>query len=861
MTEDVSLPSGGDEENRFLEIKTWYVTEEGYDGGRVYISSNSGSTWSLLTPIGGYDDNLDNECNYDGGAFTGDSSGWQTKKFNLSAYRGEEIRLKFNFCSDDSINPEGGWYIDDVKIHKASDATNVLYFDDFERMGQNWINLGNWDTSNNPYSYDGVNNVEVIIVDESNGESLLNSTYNSNLVNHWKFDEGSSTTTYDSVTNSAGYLTSGASFTSGKFGSAVNFDGSNDYVYNAAYHISGRYTQITMSAWVKFDSFPSSGNYESLVNPRYDGDAFLQVDSDGKAIFGGYFYNPSGEQRVVGTTTMVTGVWYHLIGTWSEYSDKMHIYVNGTLETEKSMSSNGYYLRSGSSYNYFGRDNNGNYMDGLLDQVSIWSVVFTSAEIQTLFNSPNGGDQLYATPHFGGSDSRTNSDGEIQDLYFTTKMYSGSDTEDSDDHISVDVYAGLYSGGWIKQVSSSAISSNKLEGRVPHASVYNRNSEELYSAIQAAVDDATASDVIEIWSGTYKENVEIDMRLTLLGAGASSTIIDGRYLGSVIRLKSNADYTIIKNLTVKRSGNNTNTCSSTAQHAGIDAFNAYHLKFHHINSRDNEYGFNACYADYLEILYSDIDATTRSGSAQRGIYAQNTDYGNYRYNEITKHTQGIQLNSNSHYSKFYNNKIHNNTGYGIYSSSNYDLEVYNNIIRDNNNDGIYATSLFRSEFINNTVIDNSDGMELRGNAYSVTISGNTIKDNSASGIQIYRFTGSSISQKSVIENNIFTDNNNGIYANGIYSTSYNKYLEFKNNTFNSNSNYGLYCYYYCYYNLVENNTFIGDDDTTYGLYLQRSLYSTIGNNTFQDDHTSKDIYMYYCGTGAASNKFFNNNLG
>ena len=163
MTEDVSLPSGGDEENRFLEIKTWYVTEEGYDGGRVYISSNSGSTWSLLTPIGGYDDNLDNECNYDGGAFTGDSSGWQTKKFNLSAYRGEEIRLKFNFCSDVNINPEGGWYIDDVKIHKASDATNVLYFDDFERMGQNRINLGNWDTSNNPYSYDGVNNVEVII--------------------------------------------------------------------------------------------------------------------------------------------------------------------------------------------------------------------------------------------------------------------------------------------------------------------------------------------------------------------------------------------------------------------------------------------------------------------------------------------------------------------------------------------------------------------------------------------------------------------------------------------------------------------------------------------------------------------------
>ena len=49
------MPSGGVGETRILEIKTWYETEDTYDGGQVYISKNSGSTWQLITPIGGYD--------------------------------------------------------------------------------------------------------------------------------------------------------------------------------------------------------------------------------------------------------------------------------------------------------------------------------------------------------------------------------------------------------------------------------------------------------------------------------------------------------------------------------------------------------------------------------------------------------------------------------------------------------------------------------------------------------------------------------------------------------------------------------------------------------------------------------------
>ncbi|SVE48389.1 uncharacterized protein METZ01_LOCUS501243, partial [marine metagenome] len=147
MTSDVSLPSGDVSESRILEIKTWYRTEQRFDGGRVYISKNSGTTWSLLTPLGGYDElmNDGSPCDNDEKAFTGDKSslGWHAKQFNLSDYRGEDVRIKFIFCSDDS-NVWDGWYIDDVTIYKDADPSVVAYFDDFERLGHMWVDPRDW---------------------------------------------------------------------------------------------------------------------------------------------------------------------------------------------------------------------------------------------------------------------------------------------------------------------------------------------------------------------------------------------------------------------------------------------------------------------------------------------------------------------------------------------------------------------------------------------------------------------------------------------------------------------------------------------------------------------------------------------
>lgn len=59
------------------------------------------------------------------------------------------------------------------------------------------------------------------------------------------------------------------------------------------------------------------------------------------------------------------------------------------------------------------------------------------------------------------------------------------------------------------------------------APVNNTDTDAQFSSIGAATDNATAGDTITCAAGTYTEGVYIDKSLTLLGAGAATTTIDG----------------------------------------------------------------------------------------------------------------------------------------------------------------------------------------------------------------------------------------------------------------------------------------------------------------------------------------------
>ena len=73
------------------------------------------------------------------------------------------------------------------------------------------------------------------------------------LVGHWELDEGTGTTTTDSVGSGTGTLQSGADWTTGRNGAAVSMDGIDDYISLPPVDVTG--SAMTLSAWVKNSSF------------------------------------------------------------------------------------------------------------------------------------------------------------------------------------------------------------------------------------------------------------------------------------------------------------------------------------------------------------------------------------------------------------------------------------------------------------------------------------------------------------------------------------------------------------------------------------------------------------------------------
>ncbi|HNQ38989.1 MAG TPA: C25 family cysteine peptidase [Candidatus Cloacimonas sp.] len=98
--------------NFMLEFWHYYNTEVNYDGGNVKISTNGGTTWTLITPEGGYP--ASNLGVLNGPGYDGNSGGWVFARFNLSIYANQSVQFRFTFASDSGVTGDG-WFIDDVR--------------------------------------------------------------------------------------------------------------------------------------------------------------------------------------------------------------------------------------------------------------------------------------------------------------------------------------------------------------------------------------------------------------------------------------------------------------------------------------------------------------------------------------------------------------------------------------------------------------------------------------------------------------------------------------------------------------------------------------------------------------------------
>jgi hypothetical protein len=125
-----------------LSFWTWYDTEDLWDFGFVQISTDVGSTWTSL-------ENSDTTWDHDPSAhpdvianlpgFTGNSGGWVEETFDLSAYEGQPVLVRFLYVTDWATELTG-FFVDEIAI---TDSTGTLFSDGLESGGGNWV-LEGW---------------------------------------------------------------------------------------------------------------------------------------------------------------------------------------------------------------------------------------------------------------------------------------------------------------------------------------------------------------------------------------------------------------------------------------------------------------------------------------------------------------------------------------------------------------------------------------------------------------------------------------------------------------------------------------------------------------------------------------------
>jgi immune inhibitor A len=113
-------------ENAVLNFKTWYDIETDWDYASVQVKETGSDTWTtvqgnITTATNPFDQNP-------GHGITGSSNGWVDASFDLSAYAGKNIELKFNYWTDVAVSFTG-FYVDDITI---TDGSSKVLTDDAE---------------------------------------------------------------------------------------------------------------------------------------------------------------------------------------------------------------------------------------------------------------------------------------------------------------------------------------------------------------------------------------------------------------------------------------------------------------------------------------------------------------------------------------------------------------------------------------------------------------------------------------------------------------------------------------------------------------------------------------------------------
>lgn len=166
---------------------------------------------------------------------------------------------------------------------------------------------------------------------------------------------------------------------------ALSFDGSNDFI-NCGNPTAFQSNSITLEAWIKANPAPG---YRAIITKQWAYGLYLSNN-----ILISHLYNVGDLSTGV---NVADGIWHHVAFTLS--TGTATVYLDGVAKASRS----GYSITNQNSNVLIGEGgpSAGQYFNGSIDEVRIWNVARTQAQIQASMNSAiSSGTGLVAAYHF-----------------------------------------------------------------------------------------------------------------------------------------------------------------------------------------------------------------------------------------------------------------------------------------------------------------------------------------------------------------------------------------------------------------------------------------------------------------------------
>ena len=406
--------------NPRLSMRVWASNETGWDGLRLEIQDNSGVWQTLIPEWGGYDFFENNNVSspvwgdvfaamgtaLQGPAPVMDSYGYFLAIFNLDPYVawGSVAQARLHFLSDTSYNQEGS-FVDDIRFddeytdpdgdglvgilaETAYGADPFIADSDGDGLLDGAeVNTYGSDPTNPDSDGDGLSDGDEVNIYGTS--PTLADTDDDGFSDSVEIAYGSNPLDPNSVANAT--PVAGLNLAGG----ALSFNGIDQYATIASTPTVDSYQNVTVEAWIRTAQVVvSSGTPDADIIEKWDNlfgypFALRLTVATGQIWFGSF--DGVNNPRITSITSVNDGQWHHIAAVRSGNAS-MALYIDGVAEDLYAGAYLGGLLTAfnpAASGNaaplYLGRRGNvtqTNFYQGDLDEVRLWNVARTQAQVQ-----------------------------------------------------------------------------------------------------------------------------------------------------------------------------------------------------------------------------------------------------------------------------------------------------------------------------------------------------------------------------------------------------------------------------------------------------------------------------------------------